>query len=114
MSPGWDAEVARSSLDAGLAHLPGVGSATDVQNARQFGLRWVKAFPAAQLGPGWIRAMKAPFPDMSFAATGGLTWDNAACFLSAGASAVAIGSARGDERAVDLLRAFAGFTAACP
>jgi Entner-Doudoroff aldolase len=108
VSPGWDVDVARASLDAGLPHLPGVGSGTDVQQARRFGLRWVKAFPAAQLGADWITAMKAPFPDVSFVATGGITIDNAAAFLEAGASAVAIGSALADtERAADLLRSTA-------
>ncbi|ANJ27807.1 bifunctional 4-hydroxy-2-oxoglutarate aldolase/2-dehydro-3-deoxy-phosphogluconate aldolase [Agromyces aureus] len=112
VSPGWDPEVARASLDAGLPHLPGVGSASDVHHARKFGLRWVKAFPAAQLGPDWITAMKAPFPDMSFVATGGITIENAEAFLEAGASAVAIGSALADtERAADLLRSTARFTA---
>lgn len=108
VSPGWDADVARASLDAGLPHLPGVGTGTEVHQVRRFGLRWAKAFPAAQLTPGWITAMKGPFPDMSFVATGGVTIDNAASFLSAGASAVAIGSALADaDRAADLLRSTA-------
>ncbi|MFS0895131.1 bifunctional 4-hydroxy-2-oxoglutarate aldolase/2-dehydro-3-deoxy-phosphogluconate aldolase [Microbacterium sp. 179-I 3D3 NHS] len=110
VSPGWDADVARASLDAGLPHLPGVGSGTDVHQARRFGLRWVKAFPAAQLGAEWITAMKAPFPDVSFVATGGITIDNASTFLQAGASAVAIGSALSDtERAADLFQSTARF-----
>ena len=51
VSPGLDLEVVRASEEAGLASLPGVATATDVQHAHVAGLRWLKAFPASLLGP---------------------------------------------------------------
>lgn len=103
VSPGWDPEVAAASLDLGMPHLPGVATATEVHHVRRFGLRWGKAFPAADLGSGWIRSVKAPFPDMNFVATGGISAHNAREFLHAGASAVAVGAALDDPEQLALL-----------
>lgn len=104
VSPAWDPDIARASLDAGMPHLPGVGSGTDVHQARRFGLSWVKAFPAAQLGSEWITAMHGPFPDIAFVATGGMDSKNAQKYLDAGARAVAIGSALADPLELERVR----------
>ncbi|MFI8348264.1 bifunctional 4-hydroxy-2-oxoglutarate aldolase/2-dehydro-3-deoxy-phosphogluconate aldolase [Streptomyces sp. NPDC085596] len=96
VAPGLDAEVARASVAAGLPHLPGVATATDVQAARALGLDWLKAFPASVLGPDWFRAMRGPFPEVPFVATGGIDASDAAAYLAAGAKVVAVGSALED------------------
>jgi 2-dehydro-3-deoxyphosphogluconate aldolase / (4S)-4-hydroxy-2-oxoglutarate aldolase len=96
VSPGLDLDVVRASLDAGLPSLPGVATASEIQRALDFGLHWMKAFPATALGPEWLAAMTAPFPHVQFVATGGITPANAAKFLDAGARVVAIGSALAD------------------
>jgi 2-dehydro-3-deoxyphosphogluconate aldolase / (4S)-4-hydroxy-2-oxoglutarate aldolase len=101
VSPGTDEDVIRASLDAGLPTLPGVATASDIQRCARLGLGWLKAFPAATLGPGWIAAMRGPFPDVRFVATGGVTVANAAGFLSAGARALALGSALADPAQLD-------------
>lgn len=93
VAPGFDPEVAVASRDAGLPHLPGVATATEVQRAMALGFDWLKAFPAAQLGSGWIRAMHGPFPTAHFVATGGIERGNAAEFLAGGAELLAIGQA---------------------
>lgn len=96
VSPGFDAEVARISAEAGLPPLPGVATATEVQAAMRFGLTWLKAFPASVLGTAWFRAMSGPFPDARFVATGGMDSSNAGAFLEAGVRVVAVGSALED------------------
>src|SRR5579875_3215634 len=103
VAPGYDPEVARSSLDAGLAHLPGAATATEVQQAVGLGLVWLKAFPAAQLTPAWFKAMLAPFPNVRFVATGGVDAHNAREFLQAGATAVGVGSALAHPSQLELL-----------
>lgn len=103
VAPGLDADVARASVAAGLPHLPGVATATDVQAARALGLTWLKAFPASVLGTGWFRAMKGPFPEVPFVATGGIDGANAAEYLEAGARVVAVGSALEDPAQLDVL-----------
>lgn len=108
VSPGLDEDVARASLAAGMPHLPGVATGTEVHRALRLGLVWQKAFPAAELGASWVRAMHAPFPQVRFVATGGVSARNAQEFLDAGASAVAVGSALEDPAQLPALAALAG------
>jgi len=103
VAPGLDVAVARACLDAGLAHMPGVATASEVQSALACGFRWLKVFPAAQLTAGWVKAMLAPFPEVCFVATGGVDALNAPELLAAGAKVVAVGSALRDPRQIDLL-----------
>ncbi|NLU69186.1 bifunctional 4-hydroxy-2-oxoglutarate aldolase/2-dehydro-3-deoxy-phosphogluconate aldolase [Streptomyces sp. HNM0574] len=114
VAPGLDAEVARASLAAGMPHLPGVATATEVQHARALGLTWLKAFPATVLGTGWFRAMKGPFPGVPFVATGGIDAANADAYLDAGARVVAVGSALEDPAQVDRLAEVLAARAAAP
>ncbi|MFE7975870.1 bifunctional 4-hydroxy-2-oxoglutarate aldolase/2-dehydro-3-deoxy-phosphogluconate aldolase [Streptomyces shenzhenensis] len=104
VAPGLHPDVVGASADAGLPHLPGVATATDIANALALGHTWLKAFPAQQLGADWITAHLAPFPDVHFVATGGISAHNAAAFLAAGCAAVAVGSALADPTTLPLLR----------
>jgi 2-dehydro-3-deoxyphosphogluconate aldolase/(4S)-4-hydroxy-2-oxoglutarate aldolase len=110
VAPGLDPAVLAASLAAGMPHLPGVATATEVQRARGAGCHWVKAFPAAALGTSWFRAIRGPFPELHYVATGGLTVETAPAFLDAGARAVALGAALTDpaqrERLGELLARF--------
>jgi len=108
VSPGFDVEVVRASTEAGLASLPGVASATEIQAAMREGLTWLKAFPASVLGSAWIPAMHGPFPRANFVTTGGLSAANAAEFLEAGARVVAVGSALEDPTQLPRLAALIG------
>lgn len=93
VSPGIDEKVSAAARQHSIPLLPGVATPTDIQNALSLGWDFVKMFPASLLGVAWLDAMKAPFPETSFVATGGITPDNAQDFLSHGAAAVAMGSA---------------------
>ena len=104
VAPGLDPVIATASLAAGLPHLPGVATPTDVHTAQRLDLPWQKAFPASVLGPAWIRALLGPFPDVRFVATGGIDVDNARAFLDAGCRAVSLGSSFADAPA-DAVRA---------
>jgi Entner-Doudoroff aldolase len=97
VSPGLDLEIVRASHEAGMPALPGVSTATEVQHALREGLTWMKAFPASLLGAGWFPAMRGPFPQARFVATGGMGSANAREFLAAGVRVVAVGSALEDD-----------------
>ena len=97
VSPGFDVDVVRASHEAGMPALPGVSTATEVQRAMAEGLTWLKAFPASLLGTGWFPAMRGPFPQARFVATGGMDSGNARSYLDAGVRVVAVGSALEDE-----------------
>ncbi|MFD6698264.1 MULTISPECIES: bifunctional 4-hydroxy-2-oxoglutarate aldolase/2-dehydro-3-deoxy-phosphogluconate aldolase [unclassified Microbacterium] len=92
VAPGLDLGIARASMRAGVPHLPGVATATEVQTAARAGFAISKAFPASSLSPRWVREMRGPFPEAGFVATGGVDASNAVDFLSAGAIALGIGS----------------------
>lgn len=103
VAPGFDPEVMAASEAAGMPHLPGVATPTDVQGVLRAGGRWVKAFPATALGTDWFRAMGGPFPDVRIVATGGMDARNAREYLGAGARMVAVGSALADPEQIPLL-----------
>lgn len=97
VSPGLDLRLVRESASLGMPALPGVATPSDVQCALKAGLTWLKAFPASVLGCDWLKAMKAPFPEARFVATGGMNAANARAFLAAGARVIAVGSALEDQ-----------------
>ncbi|MCC7377107.1 MAG: bifunctional 4-hydroxy-2-oxoglutarate aldolase/2-dehydro-3-deoxy-phosphogluconate aldolase [Verrucomicrobiales bacterium] len=65
---------------------------TEAQLAYEAGADFVKLFPADGLGPGYIKALRAPLPHLRLVPTGGVDLGNAADFLSAGCAALGIGS----------------------
>jgi len=91
VAPGLDEDVWQASLTAGLPHLPGVATATEVHRAMSLGAEWVKVFPAGALGPTWFTAMRGPFPQARFVATGAIDAGNVGDFLRAGVVAVGVG-----------------------
>lgn len=105
VAPGFDADVSAHAARLGLPLIPGVATSTEIQAARRAGHRWLKAFPASMLGPDWIRAQLAPFPDAAFVATGGVDAANARAFLDAGARVVAWGASLARPDALDALAA---------
>jgi 2-dehydro-3-deoxyphosphogluconate aldolase/(4S)-4-hydroxy-2-oxoglutarate aldolase len=93
VSPGFDAEVVERAHEQGLAALPGVATATEVQGAARHGVDVVKLFPAQQLGGlAVIEALAAPFPSTRFVPSGGVTAANAADYLGHPAVWAASGS----------------------
>jgi 2-dehydro-3-deoxyphosphogluconate aldolase / (4S)-4-hydroxy-2-oxoglutarate aldolase len=105
VAPSFDLDVLRASEAAGMPHLPGVATATELRAALAAGCTWVKAFPASSLGPSWFRDIRGPFPDVRLVATGGITAQTASQFLDAGASVAAIGSALADATQLPALSA---------
>jgi 2-dehydro-3-deoxyphosphogluconate aldolase/(4S)-4-hydroxy-2-oxoglutarate aldolase len=103
VAPGLDPAVLAASAAAGLPHLPGVATPSEIQVALRHGLVWLKAFPAAVLGTAWFTAIKGPFPQVKLVATGGMDAHVAPGFLDAGARVVAVGSALADPVQIDLL-----------
>jgi 2-dehydro-3-deoxyphosphogluconate aldolase / (4S)-4-hydroxy-2-oxoglutarate aldolase len=105
VAPGYDADIAARCRAAGMPHLPGVATPSEIQAALRGGHRWVKVFPASALGTDFIRALRGPFPRLNIVATGGIDAGNAADFLRAGADVVALGSALADPGQLDRVAA---------
>ena len=73
--------------------IPGALTPTEIMAAWDAGASMVKVFPVGAVGgASYIKALKAPLPQVLLVPTGGVTVSNAGDFLRAGASAVAVGS----------------------
>lgn len=72
--------------------IPGAFTPTEILNAWECGADLVKIFPTSQVGPSYIKAVKAPLPQIDVIAVGGVDLDNAQTFIKAGCSAVGVGS----------------------
>ncbi len=92
VAPGFDAPTVAAARRLGLLHLPGVLTPTEAMAAAAAGCRMLKLFPADSLGPGYLRALRAPLNDLEFVPTGGIGADNLGAFVAAGAVAVGVGS----------------------
>ncbi len=75
----------------GIPVAAGALTPTEVVTARDLGATVVKLFPASVGGPGYLRAIRDPFPDIPLMAVGGVGADLAAEYLEAGAVAVGVG-----------------------
>ncbi len=73
--------------------MPGALTPTEVVRAWKAGADLVKVFPCGAVGgPSYIRALKAPFPQIDFIPTGGVSLKTAPEFIQAGASALGAGA----------------------
>jgi len=81
--------------------MPGALTPTEILKAWELGADFVKIFPADALGgPAYIKAVKAPLPQVDMIPTGGVDIGTAADFIRAGAAAVGVGSALIDKQIV--------------
>lgn len=91
VSPTVKPEVAAYCRKKNLAYFPGAFTPTEIEMAWNNGAAMVKVFPASQLGPGYFKEVKGPFQDIKLMAVGGVNRENIPQYLSAGASALALG-----------------------
>jgi 2-dehydro-3-deoxyphosphogluconate aldolase / (4S)-4-hydroxy-2-oxoglutarate aldolase len=83
VTPGLTPELAAASRGARFPLLPGVMTPTELISARAAGFHVLKLFPAEQAGGiGMLQALGAPFPDVSFCPTGGITRASAPKYLA--------------------------------
>ncbi len=73
---------------------PGCGSLTEIAEAEEMGAEIIKVFPGSQLGPGFVKAIKAPCPWTSIMPTGGVSAErgNLEDWFNAGVTCVGMGS----------------------
>lgn len=94
ISPGLIEEVATIADENNMLWIPGCMTPTEIIKAENLGAKMIKLFPGNILGPEFMSAIKALFPDLLFMPTGGvdLDKDNIANWLKAGVCAVGMGS----------------------
>jgi 2-dehydro-3-deoxyphosphogluconate aldolase/(4S)-4-hydroxy-2-oxoglutarate aldolase len=117
-SPGLDPEIVQFARKENVLMMAGALTPTEVVAAYKAGSDFVKVFPCSQVGgDSYIRALKAPFPQIPLVAAGGVNQQTAGAFILAGASAVGVGGdliprsaieLRQPERIRELARRFLG------
>ena len=84
----------------GVPSVIGALTPTEILAAWEAGATYVKVFPASLGGPGYLKDVLGPLPQVKLVPTGGVSVENAADFVRAGAVAVALGSNLVDARTV--------------
>ncbi|MFV8835672.1 bifunctional 4-hydroxy-2-oxoglutarate aldolase/2-dehydro-3-deoxy-phosphogluconate aldolase [Aquisalimonas sp.] len=83
VSPGLTPALADAARDSGLPFLPGVMTPGEAMQAREYGFRELKLFPAEQAGGvPMLKALAGPLPDLTFCPTGGVTQVSFADYLA--------------------------------
>jgi 2-dehydro-3-deoxyphosphogluconate aldolase/(4S)-4-hydroxy-2-oxoglutarate aldolase len=83
VSPGLNPKVVSYCIKKGIPIAPGCANPSDIEQALEFGLEVVKFFPAEQAGGlEYIKAISAPYPNLKFMPTGGITSANIAKYIS--------------------------------
>ena len=109
VSPVFRPAVIEASHAAGAAAMPGCFSPTEILAAWDAGADVVKVFPATALGPAYFKDLKGPMPQVRLMPTGGVSLENAAEWIRAGAVAIGVGGALVDAKLV-AAGDFAGIT----
>ena len=101
VSPIFRRSLIEACHERGVPVTPGCFTPTEILEAWDAGADIVKVFPATALGPGYIKDVRAPLPQVKLMPTGGVTVENAGEWIKAGAVAVGVGSALLDTKAID-------------
>ncbi|PSC04244.1 keto-deoxy-phosphogluconate aldolase [Alsobacter soli] len=82
VSPGLDWSVLKAAAEAGVLHVPGVATPSEMLGAQAAGAQLLKLFPAETLnGRSLLAAVAGPMPKLRFFPTGGIRQDIAADYL---------------------------------
>lgn len=81
--------------------MPGAYTPTEILTAWEAGADIVKVFPASVGGPAYVKAVKAPLPQVRLMPVGGVDLDTTADFIRAGCDVVAVGSALVNQKLLD-------------
>ncbi len=92
VAPNTNGDVIRLCAERDVAVMPGAFTPTEVAAAWQAGADCVKLFPAELGGIAYLKAIRAPLPEVPIMPTGGVDVGNAADWLKAGAVALGVGS----------------------
>lgn len=92
VTPGFSPEAMVKAAELDLAIFVGAITPTEVQMASAGGADAVKLFPCFSMGgPRYLKALRGQYPQTQFIASGGVTLENCADYIRAGACALGIG-----------------------
>jgi len=100
VTPAVVPDVIQACVARKIPVMPGALTPTEILSAWRLGATMVKIFPADQLGPAHLKALKAPFPEIPLMPTGGVTVETLPAFKKAGADAFGVGGPLFDPKQV--------------
>jgi 2-dehydro-3-deoxyphosphogluconate aldolase / (4S)-4-hydroxy-2-oxoglutarate aldolase len=100
VAPTVNLEVIRLCRRYDKVVMPGALTPTEIVAAWEAGADVVKIFPADLGGPAYLKALRAPLPQVKMMPTGGVDLNTAEAFLKAGACCLGIGGSLVDPKAV--------------
>jgi 2-dehydro-3-deoxyphosphogluconate aldolase / (4S)-4-hydroxy-2-oxoglutarate aldolase len=100
VAPTVNLDVIRLCRRYDKAVMPGAFTPTEVLAAWEAGADVVKIFPAEVGGPGYLKALRGPLPQVRLMPTGGVDLTTAEAFLKAGACCLGVGGSLVDAKAV--------------
>ncbi|HEX5889403.1 MAG TPA: bifunctional 4-hydroxy-2-oxoglutarate aldolase/2-dehydro-3-deoxy-phosphogluconate aldolase [Pyrinomonadaceae bacterium] len=101
VSPALNVETIEVCGRDEITVMPGALTPTEVVHAWRAGADFVKVFPAGAVGgASYLKALKAPLPQIELIPTGGVSLKTAADFIKAGASALGVGADLVDLKAI--------------
>ena len=101
VSPALNLETIAYCNEQDVAVMPGALTPTEVVQAWKAGADFVKVFPAGAVGgASYLKALKAPLPQIELVPTGGVSLKTAADFIKAGAAALGVGADLVDIKAI--------------
>ncbi len=92
VSPIGKEEIIKTCLRYNKVCVAGAYTPTEALTVFEWGADFVKIFPADGLGANYIKALRAPMPQLQIIPTGGVAVETCAEFIKAGCAAVAAGS----------------------
>jgi len=93
VSPSLNLDTIACCHRYGVPVFPGALTPTEVVTAWQAGADMVKVFPCGAVGgASYIKALKAPLPQIDLVPTGGVNLKTAGDFVKAGATALGVGA----------------------
>ena len=94
VSPSLELNLISICHTANIACIPGAATPTEILAAWRARADLVKIFPADLVGgPSFIRQVQAPFPDIRFMVSGGVSLANISEYVQAGVTGICLGSA---------------------
>lgn len=93
--PHTDLEIGNYCFKNNIYWIPGAATLNEILQANKLGAEIVKLFPADKIGgPGYVKAIRAPFPNLKIMPTGGVTLEesNLKSWFKSGVVCVGIGS----------------------
>lgn len=92
VSPGYSEEVNKVCKEKNVLYLPGCMTVSEIMKAMDAGNKMIKLFPGDVFGAKYVKAIKAPIPNVEIMPTGGVSVDNIEEWFANGVSCVGVGS----------------------